>query len=208
MTPDNPFLQALLAEPDDDTLRLALADWLDENGQPARAEFVRVQIELARGGSSYYRRCRLELRQRDLLVAHDAEWVAPIARVLHCRPGEWGGWVFRRGFAEYFRLPAHTLVSCGAQLSRLTPVRELNLVYDPMGGGSQDYLWREPWLRSVTHLYGVGLDDEGAAALLDSPHLTGLRVLDCHWDQLDTHLQRRLVKQFGHALPSGRGVPT
>src|SRR4051812_28174157 len=107
MTPDNPFLRALLAEPDDDTLRLATADWLDENDQPARAEFVRVQVELARGVEDRDRRRHLELRQRDLLVAHDAEWVAPLAKVLGLKKGQWGGWVFRRGFAEYFRLPAH-----------------------------------------------------------------------------------------------------
>jgi uncharacterized protein (TIGR02996 family) len=100
MTPGNPFLRALLAEPDDDTLRLATADWFDEHDQPARAEFVRVQVELARGVADRDRRRELEIRQRDLLVAHEAEWVAPLAEVLGCRPGEWGGWVFRRGFTK------------------------------------------------------------------------------------------------------------
>ena len=41
------FLQAIIAEPDDDVHRLVFADWLQENGQEERAEFVRVQIELA-----------------------------------------------------------------------------------------------------------------------------------------------------------------
>lgn len=34
--------------PDDDTPRLILADWLDEYGEPERAELIRVQCELAR----------------------------------------------------------------------------------------------------------------------------------------------------------------
>jgi uncharacterized protein (TIGR02996 family) len=42
------LLKAILADPDDDTPRLVYADWLDENGEPARAEFVRVQVELAK----------------------------------------------------------------------------------------------------------------------------------------------------------------
>ena len=42
------FLAAILESPEDDTPRLALADWLDENGQPERAEFIRVQCELHR----------------------------------------------------------------------------------------------------------------------------------------------------------------
>ena len=199
MTPDNPFLPALLAEPDDDTLRLALADWLDENGQPARAEFIRVQIALARGVADPDSRWDLDRRQRDLLGAHDAEWVAPLAAVLGYRPGEWNGWAFRRGFVEYFRLPASALVSCGARLARLTPIRELHVDADPFGNLRD--LWRQPWLRSVTHLSGVHLDWWSAPAMLDSPYLTGLRVLDSRWSHLDKALRRRFVQRFGHVLP-------
>lgn len=42
------LLAAILAEPGDDAHRLIYADWLEETGQEARAEFVRVQIALAR----------------------------------------------------------------------------------------------------------------------------------------------------------------
>ncbi len=42
------FLQAISEKPDDDTPRLVYADWLDEHGDPARAEFIRVQCQLAR----------------------------------------------------------------------------------------------------------------------------------------------------------------
>ena len=43
-----PLLKAIIADPEDDTARLAYADWLEENGQGERAEFVRVQVEFAR----------------------------------------------------------------------------------------------------------------------------------------------------------------
>src|ERR1043165_8521656 len=39
---------SVLADPADDTPRLVYADWLDEHGQPERAEFIRLQIEIAR----------------------------------------------------------------------------------------------------------------------------------------------------------------
>lgn len=42
------FLDAILAEPDRDDLRIIYADWLEENGQPDRCEFIRVQIEASR----------------------------------------------------------------------------------------------------------------------------------------------------------------
>lgn len=87
------LLREIAARPDDDTLRLAFADWLDEHGDAAdrdRAEFVRVQCELE--GMPAYRginisldwsdpgfspECRravnLRRRETDLLDAHP-EW--------------------------------------------------------------------------------------------------------------------------------------
>lgn len=41
------LLRAICAAPAEDTPRLVYADWCDENGQPERAEFIRVQIALS-----------------------------------------------------------------------------------------------------------------------------------------------------------------
>jgi len=48
MSDDEALLAAVLARPDEDLPRLAYADWLEEHDQSERAEFIRVQIELAR----------------------------------------------------------------------------------------------------------------------------------------------------------------
>lgn len=60
MTEQEALYRAVLEDPDDDTVRLVYADWLDENDQPERAEFIRVQIALAKephcvncGGKGY-----------------------------------------------------------------------------------------------------------------------------------------------------------
>lgn len=49
---DNPDYRALLRgiceQPENDTRRLAAADWLDERGDASRAEFIRAQCELTR----------------------------------------------------------------------------------------------------------------------------------------------------------------
>ena len=37
-----PFVRAICANPDEDTVRLVYADWLDENGDPDRAAFIRL----------------------------------------------------------------------------------------------------------------------------------------------------------------------
>src|SRR5262249_20269221 len=63
------FLQAVLDAPDDDAPRLIYADWLDDHGDPARAEFIRLQ-------------CRPDPRQVGragaLLGTHHARWLAPL----------------------------------------------------------------------------------------------------------------------------------
>jgi uncharacterized protein (TIGR02996 family) len=42
------LLKAILNNPAEDTPRLMYADWLEESGQPERAEFIKLQIELDR----------------------------------------------------------------------------------------------------------------------------------------------------------------
>jgi uncharacterized protein (TIGR02996 family) len=39
------FVKALEKDPADDGLRLIFADWLEENGSPNRAEYLRVNVE-------------------------------------------------------------------------------------------------------------------------------------------------------------------
>lgn len=201
MSPDNPFLKALLAQPDDDTLRLAMADWLDENDQAPRSEFIKVQLDLARGVADRDRRNALEVRQRDLLLAHEAEWVAPLADVLECGPDEWGGWVFRRGFVEYFHLPAEVANRRGAHLSRLTPVRELYL--RPCPSPIVMRLCTKEWLRGVTHLYlpSATLSSAAVVALIRCPYLGNLRHLDCVLQERVPQAQRdALAARFGAAV--------
>lgn len=52
MTDREALIAAVCESPDDDTPRLIFADWCEEHGEPERAEFVRLQIELARADYS------------------------------------------------------------------------------------------------------------------------------------------------------------
>lgn len=47
MTDGDRLLRAILDHPEEDTPRLLYADWLEENGRPERAEFIRVQVAIA-----------------------------------------------------------------------------------------------------------------------------------------------------------------
>jgi uncharacterized protein (TIGR02996 family) len=73
------FLQAILAVPDADGPRLVFADWLDENGDPVRAEFIRVQIALARMAEDDERRATLAARERELIGAVRDRWLREYA---------------------------------------------------------------------------------------------------------------------------------
>jgi uncharacterized protein (TIGR02996 family) len=47
-TEEKSFLAAIFAEPKEDSHRLVLADYLQENEQEERAEFIRVQVEMVK----------------------------------------------------------------------------------------------------------------------------------------------------------------
>ena len=48
MAIERAFLDDIIAHPEDDAPRLIFADWLGEHGDEARAEFIRVQVALAK----------------------------------------------------------------------------------------------------------------------------------------------------------------
>lgn len=77
------LLAAIAAHPDEDTPRLVYADWLQENGDDARAEFIRVQCELAtsngwRPGAMFYEEERyqvLRARESHLHQCNAGRWL-------------------------------------------------------------------------------------------------------------------------------------
>src|SRR6476620_2809417 len=108
MTENQTLLNAIVENPGDDAVRLVYSDWLEEHGQPDRAEFVRAQIELARGKGGEARRERLRKRERELLAAHEAEWVGALRSAVRRA-------AFVRGFVE--RVTVHV-----EQLKRAAPL--------------------------------------------------------------------------------------
>lgn len=87
------FLAAIREHPDADLPRLVFADWLDENGDPARAEFIRVQCELASLPDHHPQFRALEDREHELLSEHEPAWAGEL-------PGYATEWDWRRGFVD------------------------------------------------------------------------------------------------------------
>ena len=96
MSDRDALLAAIRAHPDEDTPRLVFADFLDENDEPARAAFVRAQVELARTPpwEPFAVRCRW--RQPD--VASGKPFLGDLPRDSGPSRVAWANEPFRRGF--------------------------------------------------------------------------------------------------------------
>ncbi len=143
--PDWPaFMAAILAEPDDDTVRLVAADFLEENGDADRAAFIRIQCALARVEAKSLEADELRKKERAFLgsmsmfrllwaaeacpelvrVQPPARGDSPLAlpRVEGAERLTW-----RRGFVEQVTCPATEWLKHGVAVRRASPVREVRL---------------------------------------------------------------------------------
>ena len=78
MSAHDPFLSAIAADPEQDGPRLRYADWLEENGDPDRAAFIRLQCAAARLPEDDPETDRFVRRATDLLHRHGIAWLAPV----------------------------------------------------------------------------------------------------------------------------------
>jgi uncharacterized protein (TIGR02996 family) len=117
------FWQAIQEAPDDDAPRLIYADWLEESGgeaSAARAEYIRVQCELARLPEDDDRRAELQLRETTLWKKHGKTWGAPLRPFSH-------KFAFRRGFPDQVLVQGQTFLDHAEQVLAAAPVFSIRL---------------------------------------------------------------------------------
>jgi uncharacterized protein (TIGR02996 family) len=190
------FVQSLAAAPDDEPLRLAYADWLEENGQLERAELIRVQAVLADPTEERAEYRALRVREAALLDAYGKRWFGALKK-LGVR-----AWTLRRGLVERVTMSAPKFLEHGERLLALEPIHSVKLSdaraviaalaqYPPVARLSELDLsgnkLREVDVRALLspRLSGIRrldlsdnpLGPAGVAALTASPYLTGLRRL-------------------------------
>jgi uncharacterized protein (TIGR02996 family) len=183
------FFHDILADPDADGPRLVYADLLEEQGDP-RAEFIRVQMELARSplGPEAPRRRELEAREAELLAEHRTAWLAPFRPwAKHC--------VFSRGFVGKMTIPGPAFLAHAAAIFQSTPLRHLQL------------LDAKPVLRPIAALPQLGrlatlnfwnnnLEPADAQVLARSPHLARLEHLNLYENRLGTEGVQALTRTW------------
>ena len=185
MKPKDPLLQAVLDDPDDDAPRLVYADWLQERGRPGdedRAEFIRLQVQLAGMEPGDPKRRALEKREEALRNVHETAWRGELPK--------WAWDVaFRRGFAEKVSATARQFLKGASGLFRRAPIQSASLhnVLDEHAVA----LAQAPYLGKlhVLCLQGIGperITDVGAAALAVAPGVANLTSLSLIYNAIGT----------------------
>ena len=174
MTTADALLAAVIAAPDDDLPRLVLADYLEESGDPLRAEFIRLQCLIA---SDPHPPEAARDRVDALFRAHGRVWLAPLRAtgepLAHFRTHT----KFQRGFVESVWMPPGVFAATAERLFSLCPVREVRFLLDRPAGFEKAMGCRR--LAGVTAVevadgrFGI----RGARAVAESEHLGGLRAL-------------------------------
>jgi uncharacterized protein (TIGR02996 family) len=211
------FLDAIIADPDDDMPRLIYADWLEEHGDP-RGEFIRIQCQRNQLTPSSPARHDLLKQEQAICKKHGRKWLAEVGvDVL-------GHHIFQRGFVQKFQLRASLFLKHGDGLLRMTPVECLRMPYlsgqvdrlaatDLLGRirgldlGSlslslteRDRLFREATsLRHLRMRYNGALGTDFANSLIAAPfknQLEFLQLLNCE-----------VRKEFYDLLAKSGGLP-
>lgn len=177
------LLAAVRANPDDDLPRLVFADWLDENGDTDRAEFIRLQVELPR-----------------LIDAGDPRWMVDRQRAEELRREHGGRWTgglrplypnslpaFARGFvSKVYVRKSNDLPGWPEVIGRgLTdhPIEEITLADTPTEQRHRllDSLHDWPHATALRRLHFIGgprVTADEMTRLGTIPHLPRLTELD------------------------------
>jgi len=139
------LLKAVAANPADDLPRLVLADWYEENGEGERAEFIRVQIEIAKDLSCKTSvgyppkyicnrakiwncvRCLSIIRERELYQIARHEWQGDCVEIIPKGATIDEYITFQRGFIHTVRCTIADWIEYGSKIIATNPVERVEV---------------------------------------------------------------------------------
>ena len=184
MSDHESFTHAILAQPDDEHLRLVYADWLEERADP-RGEFIRVQTLLADAALEKTQRSELLKREHELWALHHKDWLGPLEPLVIRSK-------FRRGFVEDVEMNARQFIDHAEAMYAVAPIRAVTL-WD-----AEHHMADLAASSSLARLRHLGFAPEdhrfvpesnsfstpAVHMLVSSPHLAHLRSLRFHGNDL------------------------
>jgi len=186
------FLGAILEDPDNDALRLAFADWLEERGDP-RGEFIRIQFELAEMKGNDQRFPALFRRELDLISEHKEQWFGPERQ-------RFGNWECHRGFWDEVGCDARTFLDNADLIFARHPIRNAT-IYNYRQENLAEFL-ACPHLRRLSTLkLRYWMDAADAALLARCSHLENIGHLEVRLADGAKRVGRAALKaRFGHRV--------
>jgi uncharacterized protein (TIGR02996 family) len=184
------LLEACLNDPEDRHLPLVYADWLEEHGDPDRADYIRVKL-------AYERLDELDVSDDELLDlwGHHARLLRerlPQHLSDKVRSLEW-----RNGTRGNAGVDVADFLALGEDLFRAIP--DLSSVSFETGCERAIELFASPLVGRLRglgfHAYRLGEDEQeqAIAALCDCPHLGSLTELDLSLNRLTPRILARLA---------------
>jgi len=192
----------ILAHPDEDARRLVYADYIEEHGDRARAEFIRLQCRLATMNEWDEGYTAADARCRRLLADHP-EWLGPVRQLNADLPGWCGSLrrhcghgphsVFVRGFPGAASSSAEWFGASYADLFASFPIDTLGFAMDH--AAARDALRDCPGL---ARLRGLGLsmwgeEREGLESLSRFRHVDRLERLEVYSESVAGDPLERLL---------------
>jgi uncharacterized protein (TIGR02996 family) len=177
---------ALAANPDDLGAHMAYADLLAEQGDP-RGEFIQLQIALEDPNRQAPERKRLLERERELLEAHQRDWLGDLARYVLDQE-EVAEWMVDRGLAYQLRWARGWVDRLQIPGLSTAVARAVNAV---------------PLLRLLRELviHGEEYDDPGYKELLGCRHLGRLRLFQLGLESGSCHTDGRAAVALVRQVP-------
>ncbi len=190
-----PVLRHILENPADIDARLAYADWLEEQGDVARAEFIRVQVKLtelfngntprlspeeftAAGRKNHPREFSLFCREWELFRDSGPRWWndlpgayrATVERDVSIESADNWKYLIRNGFVESVVCTLNDWLTHGKDIVLGQPIREVRVTDRRPGYWSTEYYYRYGWFCAEDREYQTVTSDfageEYIAALL------------------------------------------
>jgi uncharacterized protein (TIGR02996 family) len=169
------LFRAICEQPWEDTPRLAYADWLEENGDPRRAEYIRLEVAIEERVRRRKMLSPSQVARRQQLYAFEPKWMKKLPKL----PGVKWETIFERGFPRNVTTTSATAFLKHAEvIYRFAPVGWLTI--RGISAKTVIELPRSPYLARLRglDLRGCRLGDNGVRELCASPHLSRLEVLN------------------------------